>query len=98
MNVDSIKKAGSIKRLVYTSSFAAVGHPCDEGHQYTEDSWADMEQERRPERAAWNMDVVAKNREVAYAISDDHIHHIVVDAVDHVRSEGSHHGPHLHDA
>ena len=37
-----------------------------------------------------------RGREVAYAISDDHIHHIVVDAVDHVRTEGSHHGPHLH--
>ena len=39
-----------------------------------------------------------RGREVVYAIADDHIHHIVVDAVDHVRSEGSHHGPHLHDA
>ena len=67
--VDSIRKAGSVKRLVYTSSFAAVGHPCDEGYQYTEDSWADMEQERRPAKSAWTMDVVARNREVAYAMT-----------------------------
>ena len=40
MLMDSIKKAESIKRLVYTSSFAAVGHPCEEGYQYTEDSSA----------------------------------------------------------
>lgn len=39
-----------------------------------------------------------RGREVVYAIADDHIHHIVVDAVDHARTEGSHHGPHLHDA
>ncbi|RZO69910.1 MAG: NAD-dependent epimerase/dehydratase family protein [OM182 bacterium] len=67
--MDSIKKAGSVKRLVYTSSFAAVSHPCDEGHQFTEDSWADMEQERRPEQGAWTMEVVAKNREIAYAMT-----------------------------
>ena len=39
-----------------------------------------------------------RGREAVYAIADDHIHHIVVDAVDHVRTEGNHHGPHLHDA
>jgi len=78
--MDSIKKAGSIQRLVYTSSFAAVGHPRaslvrsvetgfkdmgKESHVYTEDSWADMN--RAPEQ--WNMDVVKKNREVAYAMT-----------------------------
>lgn len=39
-----------------------------------------------------------RGREAVYAIADTHIHHIVVDTVDHVRTEGSHHGPHLHDA
>ena len=39
---DSIKKAGTMKRLVYTSSVSALGHPAPEGHVYTEDSWADM--------------------------------------------------------
>ena len=34
--IDSVKKAGTVKRLVYTSSFAAVGHPAPEGHVYTE--------------------------------------------------------------
>ena len=67
--VDSIRKAGGVKRLVYTSSFAAVAHPCDEGHLYSEDSWADMEQERRREGSEWTMEVVARNREVAYAMT-----------------------------
>ena len=69
MVIDSIKKAGSVKRLVYTSSFAAVGHPAPEGHVYTEDSWADMNQENRREGSEWNMATVARSREVAYAMT-----------------------------
>ena len=67
--IDSIKKSGSVRRLVYTSSFAAVGHPCEEGYQYTEDSWADMNQEARREGSEWSMEVVARNREVAYSMT-----------------------------
>ncbi|MBF68201.1 MAG: hypothetical protein CMQ29_10965 [Gammaproteobacteria bacterium] len=67
--MDSIKAAGSVQRLVYTSSMAAVGHPSDEGHRFTEDSWADMNQDRRREGATWDMDTVAKNREVAYSMT-----------------------------
>ena len=39
-----------------------------------------------------------RGREAVYSIIDDHIHHIVVDAVDHVRSEGTRHDPHVHNA
>lgn len=39
-----------------------------------------------------------RGREVVYAIADDHIQHIVVDAVDHVRTEGTHHDTHVHEA
>ena len=67
--IASIVKAGSVQRLVYTSSFAAVAHPADEGHLYTEASWADMHQERRREGSEWTMEVVARNREVAYAMT-----------------------------
>ena len=69
MLMDSVKQASSVRRLVYTSSFAAVGHPCEEGHHYTEDSWADMNQEMRREGAEWNMETVRRNREVAYAMT-----------------------------
>jgi nucleoside-diphosphate-sugar epimerase len=68
MLMDSIKRAGSVKRLVYTSSFAAVGHPSPDG-PYTEDSWADMNQDKRPDGAKWTMETVKKNREVAYAMT-----------------------------
>ena len=39
-----------------------------------------------------------RGREVVYSIADQHIHHIVADTVDHVRTEGNQHDPHLHDA
>ena len=67
--LDSLKKAGTVRRLVYTSSFAAVGHPAPEGHVYTEDSWADMNQDQRREGSAWDMETVSRNREVAYAMT-----------------------------
>lgn len=67
--LDSLKKAGTVRRLVYTSSFAAVGHPAPEGYVYTEDSWADMNQEQRREGSAWDMETVGRNREVAYAMT-----------------------------
>ena len=69
MLVDSVKAAATIRRLVYTSSCAAVGHPADEGYRYREDSWTDMNQERRGETSGWNMETVARNREVAYAMT-----------------------------
>jgi bifunctional dihydroflavonol 4-reductase/flavanone 4-reductase len=68
--VESIRKAGTVRRLVYTSSFAAVGHPLEvEGTAYTEDSWADMNAHLRRPGSTWTMDVVARNREVAYAMT-----------------------------
>ncbi|MFP6584541.1 MAG: NAD-dependent epimerase/dehydratase family protein [Candidatus Hydrogenedentota bacterium] len=67
--MDSIKKSGTIKRLVYTSSFAAVGHPAEEGHVHTEDCWADMNQELRKEGKEWNKEVIKHDRETAYAMT-----------------------------
>lgn len=83
--MDSIKKAGSVRRLVYTSSFAAVGHPSEDGYVYTEDSWADMYPERRKEGSEWNMETVKKNREVAYAKTK-------VDTERYVYAEAEKHG------
>ena len=83
--LDSVKKAGTVRRLVYTSSFAAVGHPAPEGHVYTEDSWADMNKEQRREGSAWNMETVAHSREVAYAMTK-------VETERYVYAEGAAHG------
>lgn len=34
--LESVKKAGTVKRFVYTSSFAAVTHPSPDGYVFTE--------------------------------------------------------------
>ena len=83
--LDSLKKAGTVKRLVYTSSFAAVGHPAPEGYRYTEDSWADMNQEQRREGSTWSMATVPHSREVAYAMTK-------VDTERYVYAEAAEHG------
>lgn len=66
--LDSIKRAGTVRRIVYTSSLAAVCHPAPEGHLYTEASWASMNQ--KPE--VWSMDGMKRNRDVAYAMGKEH--------------------------
>jgi len=38
--VESVKKCGTIKRVVYTSSFAAIGHPAPLGYKFTESDWS----------------------------------------------------------
>lgn len=37
--LESVNKAGTVKRFVYTSSFAAVTHPAPEGYVFTESDW-----------------------------------------------------------
>ena len=60
----SATKAGSVKRFVYTSSFAAIGHPSPSGYVYTEDDWADTDRERD---ASWTEDRIDKDGGLAYA-------------------------------
>ena len=56
-----------------------------EGHVYTEDSWADMNQEQRREGSTWDMDTVAHSREVTYAMTK-------VETERYVYAEGAAHG------
>lgn len=60
----SATKAGTVRRFVYTSSFAAIGHPAPSGYVYTEDDWADTHRERDP---SWNPDAIDQNGGTAYA-------------------------------
>lgn len=62
--LDSATKAQTVKRFVYTSSFAAIGHPAPSGYVFTEDDWGDAQRERDP---SWNPDGIDKNGGVAYA-------------------------------
>ena len=62
---DSIDKAGTIKRLIYTSSFAAIGHPAAPGHKFTEGDWAS---DNREGDMQWNTDNLVNKGEVGYAM------------------------------
>ena len=60
----SASKAGTVKRFVYTSSFAAIGHPSPSGYVYTEEDWADSNRERD---TSWHPDSIDKDGGIAYA-------------------------------
>lgn len=63
--LDSANKAGTVKRFVYTSSFAAIGHPSPSGYEYTEEDWADQGRERD---VGWNTENIDKDGGFAYAL------------------------------
>ena len=65
--VESVKKAGTVKRFVFTSSFAAVGHPRPEGYVFTEKDWCGDNVEGY--RGAWTEENISKNRDIAYAMA-----------------------------
>ncbi len=63
--VRSVARAGTIKRIVYTSSFAAVGHPAPTGYVFTEDDWASDNREDDPN---WNVEGLNEKGETGYEI------------------------------
>ena len=65
--VESVKKSGSIRRLVFTSSFAAVGHPRPPGYVFTEKDWCGDNPEGY--KGAWTTDNISKVRDIAYAMA-----------------------------
>ncbi len=72
--IDSIKKAGTVRRVVYTSSFAAIGHPSPPGHTYTESDWASDDRENDPN---WNTDNLVEKGEVGYSMAKVECEHMV---------------------
>ena len=65
--VDSVKKSGSVKRFVFTSSFAAVAHPRPEGYVFDENDWCGDNTEAY--KGAWTEENISKNRDIAYAMA-----------------------------
>jgi nucleoside-diphosphate-sugar epimerase len=70
----SIERAGTVKRLVYTSSFAAIGHPAPPGYVFTEKDWASQNREKDED---WNEDRLDVNGQTAYAMAKVETEHIV---------------------
>ena len=65
--LDSAEKSGNLCRFVFTSSFAAVGHPRPAGYVFTEKDWCGDNPEGY--RGAWTKENIPKNRDIAYAMA-----------------------------
>ena len=63
--LESAVKSTQLKRFVFTSSFAAVGHPRPEGYVFTESDWCGDNIEAY--RGRWSEDQIPLNRDIAYA-------------------------------
>ncbi len=69
MNIlDSVKKTGTVKRVINTSSFAAMSHEdlAPAGYVYTESDWASDGREDDPK---WNADNIDTGGAMAYAMA-----------------------------
>jgi len=64
--LDSVKKSGSVRRVIYTSSFSAIGHPAKSGYVFTESDWAS---DNRDNDSNWVPASIETNGEVAYAMA-----------------------------
>jgi nucleoside-diphosphate-sugar epimerase len=64
--LNSARKAGTIRRFVFTSSFAAVIHPRPAGYVFTEKDWCD---DNRESDVKWNTGSIDTIRDVAYAMA-----------------------------
>jgi len=65
--VESVKKSGTVKRFVFTSSFAAVSHPCVDGYVFTEKDWCDDKVEGQ--EFILKEEMIPKDRDTAYALA-----------------------------
>ena len=65
--IESVRRSGSVKRFVFTSSFAAVGHPRDPGYVFTEKDWCGDNVEAYKGR--WSEEQIPLDRDIAYAMA-----------------------------
>lgn len=65
--IESVKSSGSVKRFVFTSSFAAVGHPRPEGYVFTESDWCGDNIDAY--NGQWSEETIPRNRDIAYAMA-----------------------------
>ena len=70
----SVRRAGTVKRFIYTSSFAAIGHPAGPGYVFTEKDWASDNRDNDPN---WNLDDLEDKGETAYAMAKVEAEHMV---------------------
>lgn len=71
--LNSVKNVGTIKRFIYTSSFAAIHHPMSSGYVYTEKDWASDNRDGDPN---WNPNRIDEDGEMAYAMAKVETEHM----------------------
>ena len=76
--LESATKSGAIRRFVFTSSFAAVGHPRPEGYVFTEKDWCGDNIEGY--RGRWTRDRIPENRDLAYSMAKAEAERMLYDA------------------
>ncbi|MDP7638113.1 MAG: NAD-dependent epimerase/dehydratase family protein [Candidatus Hydrogenedentes bacterium] len=62
----SVKKTATVKRVIYTSSFAGIGHPAPQGYVFTEEDWGSDNRENDPD---WGPENIGKVHETSYAMA-----------------------------
>jgi len=64
--LSSVTKVGTVKRFIYTSSFAAIHHPMSSGYIFTENDWALDNRENDPN---WSHERINEDAFLAYAMA-----------------------------
>lgn len=72
--IDSVVKSKSVRRFVFTSSFAAVWHPEPQGYVYTEKDWCSDNPEGYKGR--WTEESIDTNRSIAYAMAKANVENL----------------------
>jgi nucleoside-diphosphate-sugar epimerase len=71
--LNSVKKVGTVKRFVYTSSFSAIHHPMKSGYVFSEKDWASDNRENDP---SWSVDRIDQDGDMAYSMAKVECEHI----------------------
>ena len=82
--LESVKKSMSVRRFVFTSSFAAVGHPRPEGYVFTEQDWCGDNLEGY--KGNWSESKIPENRDIAYAMAKANSEKMIYE---HAEKEGT---------
>ncbi|MHA1727901.1 MAG: NAD-dependent epimerase/dehydratase family protein [Promethearchaeota archaeon] len=66
--LDSVRKVGTVKRVVYTSTFSAIYHKEKSGYKFTENNWASENRENDPR---WSLDQITETSDgdIAYSMA-----------------------------
>ncbi|MFN0091694.1 MAG: ArsR/SmtB family transcription factor [Acidimicrobiales bacterium] len=84
-------------RLALLAALAKGPHCVHELVDATGASQPLVSQHLRVLRSVELLQTERRGREVAYSLADDHVAHIVVDALEHASKEGAHHDRHVHE-